>query len=270
MKTINYKGNSVKIGIYCIRNIINNKIYIGSTKSSFCSRKTKHINKLKTHTHYNLYLQNSWNKYNEENFRFEILFICEKEDVEKYEGIFIKVYKSNIKEFGYNIASVKYYKFNYKLDEKNNKEKSKRKNIKNITKNGHYSTERGLPKPFKLYDLNGLFIEGFNSAKEYVEINGGSKSHISIVLSKRKLLYNKKIILFSNDCLSKKDIKLITNKVILPKKIYLYDLNKNFIREFNSAKCCAEYIGCKDAEVRMCCINRRNRIKKYITKYNKT
>jgi len=58
--------------IYQIRNILNNKIYIGSSVL-FEKRKINHLNCLRKNKHVNIILQNSWNKYGEENFIFEIL-----------------------------------------------------------------------------------------------------------------------------------------------------------------------------------------------------
>ena len=61
-----------KFGIYSITNIINNKIYIGSTAKSFDSRWKKHITNLKNGGHASHHLQSSWNKYGEDNFVFKI------------------------------------------------------------------------------------------------------------------------------------------------------------------------------------------------------
>lgn len=61
-----------KFGIYSITNTINNKKYIGSTAKSFNSRWKKHITNLKNGGHASHHLQNSWNKYGEENFEFKI------------------------------------------------------------------------------------------------------------------------------------------------------------------------------------------------------
>jgi len=51
---------------------MSNRIYIGST-SNFPIRVRKHINELNRNVHHNPYLQNSWNKYGKDNFRFDIL-----------------------------------------------------------------------------------------------------------------------------------------------------------------------------------------------------
>lgn len=59
-------------GIYQIRNTVNDKIYIGST-NSFKERWNNHIKLLRKNRHDNDHLQNAWNLYGEENFKFEIL-----------------------------------------------------------------------------------------------------------------------------------------------------------------------------------------------------
>ena len=60
-------------GIYKITCKLNGKKYIGSTKTSFKSRFKKHKQRLRHNYHENSYLQNSWNKYGEENFIFSII-----------------------------------------------------------------------------------------------------------------------------------------------------------------------------------------------------
>lgn len=63
------------ICIYQIRNLENNKIYIGSTKN-FNKRKLRHIRDLKKGSHHCIYLQRAYNKSFLENFIFEILEEC--------------------------------------------------------------------------------------------------------------------------------------------------------------------------------------------------
>lgn len=61
-----------KIGIYKITNIKTNTIYIGSS-IDLNRRKSEHFSKLRRAVHNNVYMQNSFNKYGEHNFIFEIL-----------------------------------------------------------------------------------------------------------------------------------------------------------------------------------------------------
>jgi group I intron endonuclease len=65
----------MKSGIYRIRNLINNKIYIGSSKD-LEDRWNDHKRDLNYNTHHCDHLQNAWNKYGEKNFVFEIINEC--------------------------------------------------------------------------------------------------------------------------------------------------------------------------------------------------
>lgn len=67
-------------GIYQIRNIINDKRYIGSAKD-FSKRKSLHFRTLIKQKHRNRHLQNAWNKYGENAFVFEIIEYCEPDQL---------------------------------------------------------------------------------------------------------------------------------------------------------------------------------------------
>lgn len=60
------------IGIYQIRNIQNNHLYIGSSRNIF-NRWAGHRLALKKNIHHSQYLQRAWNKYGKENFEFTVL-----------------------------------------------------------------------------------------------------------------------------------------------------------------------------------------------------
>lgn len=66
------------IAIYEIRNLINNKVYIGSSKQ-VNKRFTIHRHRLNKNTHANKYLQAAWNKYGKDAFEFKVIHILEKE-----------------------------------------------------------------------------------------------------------------------------------------------------------------------------------------------
>ena len=63
---------NMSTGIYKITNIVNGKIYIGSSNNCIL-RFQNHKSALKRNVHHNPRLQNAWNKYGEKNFVFEIL-----------------------------------------------------------------------------------------------------------------------------------------------------------------------------------------------------
>lgn len=90
-------------GIYIIKNLINNKIYVGQSidiKRRFYTHKYK-LNSCK---HPNKYLQEEWIKYGKENFVFEIVEKCNKELLKEKEKYWIKHYNANNKKIGYNIS----------------------------------------------------------------------------------------------------------------------------------------------------------------------
>ena len=70
------EDNNKLSGIYCISNMINNKIYIGST-NCFITRKNQHFLELRGNYHTNPILQNFVNKYGINSLVFNILEIVD-------------------------------------------------------------------------------------------------------------------------------------------------------------------------------------------------
>lgn len=92
-------------GIYIIHNKQNNKIYIGSA-FDIRHRLYNHIYLLVKNKHNNKYLQNSWNKYGENNFEVAVLEVCSKENILEIEQIWLNHYQSYNKNIGYNICKI--------------------------------------------------------------------------------------------------------------------------------------------------------------------
>lgn len=93
------------MGIYSIKNKINGKIYIGQTQD-IDKRWNQHINNLNKNKHINIYLQNAWNKYGQDNFDFNVIEITNtKIELNDKESYYIKLYKSNNSEYGYNLTN---------------------------------------------------------------------------------------------------------------------------------------------------------------------
>ena len=90
------------IGIYLIKNKINNKKYIGQSKR-LTERKRDHFHTLRNNTHHNGHLQNAYNIYGESNFEFKIICECEKDELNELEEYFIDLYDAYTD--GYNMTA---------------------------------------------------------------------------------------------------------------------------------------------------------------------
>jgi hypothetical protein len=134
-------------GIYKILNTVTNKVYIGST-FDFKTRKRIHLKDLRNNKHHSKYLQNSYNKYGEDIFVFEILEIIEdNSNLLIKEQYWINYFQSFDEKKGYNIL-----KFAGSCKGRINTEKRRLEiSIQNS-------------KPIYQYDLNGNFIKEWRSA----------------------------------------------------------------------------------------------------------
>lgn len=91
-------------GIYCIENILNGKKYVGRAKD-IKQRWRGHRSDLNKKIHQNHYLQNSWNKNGEENFKFYILERCTNEECKEREIYYINKLESIYLKNGYNLTT---------------------------------------------------------------------------------------------------------------------------------------------------------------------
>lgn len=88
-------------GIYEIRNTVNGKVYVGSSRT-LRKRKHTHFSELRRNVHHSSHLQYAFNKYGEDAFIFTVLEYCDEEGVEDKEAEWILKLKANDREYGYN------------------------------------------------------------------------------------------------------------------------------------------------------------------------
>jgi len=166
------------IGIYEIKNLINNKIYIGSS-SNINKRKIAHFSYLRRNNHPNKHLQNSCNKYGIENFDFNILEICRMDNVIEKEQFYIDNYKPEYNKrliaesnFGWKPSEEYIKEFSIKMKGEGNyffglKHSDKSKNLMRLAKLGKPSLKTKFPgKSISKYSLNMEFIENYKTLKE--------------------------------------------------------------------------------------------------------
>lgn len=92
-------------GVYRITNIVNDKIYIGSS-GNMKYRWKGHLSALKSQTHKNKHLQRAYNKYGETAFIFEILEECAFEKLFEREQYWIDASNCTDIKIGYNICKI--------------------------------------------------------------------------------------------------------------------------------------------------------------------
>jgi group I intron endonuclease len=96
----------MKSGIYAIKNIINNKVYIGSA-INIDRRWEQHKKLLKKAKHHSKHLQYAWDKDGEQNFKLEVLEeVVNPLHLVSYEQVYLDYYKSYEDDHGYNICKV--------------------------------------------------------------------------------------------------------------------------------------------------------------------
>lgn len=91
------------IGIYAIRNKVDNKRYVGSS-NDLHKRHLNHWRNLKMGTHFNSLLQRSWSKHGETNFEFVVLEQCSLDCLLEREKWWIEHYQSFRRGGGFNFS----------------------------------------------------------------------------------------------------------------------------------------------------------------------
>ncbi len=205
-----------RTGIYIIKNIINNKFYIGSCSTQLHKRLNHHINSLQRNDHKNTHLQNAFNKYGEDNFIIEILEICD-ENILAREQFYLDKFDAINK--GYNINPLASGTPNMSLETINKRKQSFTKVIRQSCdyvkqiKNNDMKIEDVPKKYLKMvnYFLNKK--DPWNKGKKYE-----STDHLKV---------SKKI----------KGSRENFTKTVLNKqpKIQVFDENQNLIGEWNNS-----------------------------------
>ena len=212
-------------GIYCIENLVNGKKYIGLSLN-IDKRKYMHLYMLKRNKHINEHLQSSWNKYGEVNFTFYIIEEnYSKDELIKMEIYFINKYKASDKRYGYNKTS----------GGEGTKDKTK-DILEKMSKN---RTRRGVIQ----IDLNGNFVEKHRNCKFASESVKGRVENIRNCCNKK---YGSKSVygyMWMYEDEYKTNCKYNYNIDTYSKHVLQYDLNNNFIAEYESARECERQIG---------------------------
>lgn len=208
--------------IYAIVNLLNNKKYIGST-TNFSRRKRQHLKRLKKGNHHAVGLQRSWNKNSPDNFAFIVLEeVLNQEDLIAREQFYIDTFDSANKKLGYNICKIANNPNSYKRNSE-----------------------------VYQYTMEGEFLQKFKDCVEAANYIKCSSSGISsccreeyryykgFIWTYEKELTEERIKLASSPAKrteesKQKMSKAAKNRTDNLKPILQYDLDGNFIKEWES------------------------------------
>lgn len=219
--------------LYCVymhRNKINDKKYIGIT-----CRKPEHRWGKDGHSYKGQVFKKAIEKYGWNNFDHVILFNeLSAEDAYKKEQELIKLYKSNQKEFGYNLSA-----------------------------GGEHGSTGYLNNSMSIvvyqYDLDGNFIAEYPSLSEAERVTGISNSSISSCCKGKQMYTGEFQWSYTKvDKMPKIDKhQLISDKVRKKgKPVYCYDMDGNFIKKYNSARIASEETNTNQSQINVCCSGR--------------
>lgn len=222
-------------GVYMIKNIITKKVYIGSA-IDFERRFYLHKLNLNKNKHHSRHLQSAWIKYGPSNFEFIILEETsnKKEELLKIEQKYIDKYQSANMNFGYNVNPKSNSSLGVKRSEEYCKKSSESRKGKNF----------GSKNPMYGKSVYTLWVEKYGKKeaerrqKESNEKN--SKSNIG------------KKVGIPNPLITERN----KNRT---KPVLQYDLNGNFIKEWNSAREASLFFKIEPKTIRNSCLGKQSK-----------
>jgi group I intron endonuclease len=234
-------------GIYKITNTINNKSYVGSSVDVYQRGCTyKHL--IKRKKLHNKHLQSSIEKYGYDNFKFELLYKCEKDisilDLHELEQDYIN--KINPE---YNKRTI--VDTNQLLSHSQQTKDKISKSLKESFKNGSKIINRIQEHNIKvsLFDLEGNHIKDFPGLSHCAEFIGVKYPSISFAINSKRKRVKKYVVLRTEESNLIKDF-LNKPKINYSKKVTVLDVITNKTIEFTNCKSCSEFIKCKAETVK--------------------
>ena len=257
-------GGMHMTGIYLIRNLQNNKVYIGQSVN--IERRFRDHKNRTAYTDYETPLYKAFRKYGVENFSFEILEECLSENLDEREIFYISKYKSTQKQFGYNLTNGgKGYSGTHseehirKVAEAQRGKPHKKPSAETLAKRS--ASLRGLKKPKS-------FSEKMSKIHKGKEISEETRRKISQSLKGRKLSEETKAKLRETNkhiVHTEEARKKISDKV--SKAVLQFDKDGNFVNEYKNARIASEETGTRFSSISSCCHGKYKSANGYVWKF---
>ena len=248
MKIKGYKIEQLsrQSGIYIITNISNNKRYVGSAVN-LRTRYSSHIRDLIRNTHKNILIQNSFNKYKEENFEFGILeFIIMPKNLTKEEIRKILLEREqhyiDVLDPEFNICKIAGNTMGTKLSE------SAKQKIR----------EANTGRETSLETREKLSISSNERYKDPAVIEYRRRKQTGKKYSEESKLK------MSNAHKGKKLSEETRKKMGIKKRVAILDSNNNIIKIFETLVDAKKYTNVSKPIIKLCCMNKNNKLTNYI------
>lgn len=227
-------------GVYTITNLKTKKIYLGCT-DNFKSRFQNHKSQLKRNVHGNKHLQKAWNKYGESHFKFEILVNCTVDLLASEESYWANMLDCHNPKFGYNI-------------------KSTTPDTKRLTTSDKIRISNKLKemniRPILMLNLKGEILKEFSLVSDAAAYLGNIQpSVIHRVLCGKRKRYKNYLFVYKDNFNSSINLPYKDKKA---KKVLQYDIQGNFIKEFESTMSVQRELGISNSSISGCCIGRKS------------
>lgn len=206
---VNKEDLKGKSGVYKITNIETRKFYVGSSKNLW-KRANDHERDLKNNRHCNKYLQDEYDKFSSDSFKFEVIEYCDEDIRKDREQIYLTFYKDD--ERFYNIAT-------------DAKASFKGKHHSNEFKRELSQRVKGKNNP--MYGKTGELNHNYGKHLSDETKQKLSKAHKGIHAGENNYFY---------------DVHMSGEEHPRAKTIYMYDLQGNLISSFGCIKDSAKYL----------------------------
>ena len=257
------KKKQIICGIYCIENTMNGKKYIGQSVDIF-KRWRQHRGELNIGTHHNSRLQNAWNKYGKECFKFYILKECQDEELNDYEKTLIVQYDTYKNGYNLDLGGTDRSRFTEELKKKIS---STRLNFSEEQKLAYIKCHHKEAIPIYQIDFNGNIVHTWMSgAREAARILSLEQSCIWNCVNHRRKTY-KQFIWIAVDEYDKTsfDVSDYLTHSAIPKSYDMYSLNGTFVKHYDRLKDVKED-GFDQSSVLKCVRGERESHKGYVFK----